>query len=202
MFPVYEVFGPTVGEDALAGVPTHVIRFGGFCAMTTDEIIAAVDDLPPGPSWASLNGDLGGLALGDVVSCLRQKLAMKVCVETPCSGWQDWLYAVDLLTISPKPGANVAETDAFMEKAYEVESNAILKVDVLDEADLVWAIEFFGCHRGLPAYLSFPPEFPFTRDEAVVARHADRYARLAYQAVTRAPFATVLPPLQVLVRRF
>lgn len=85
-FPVVEIFGPTIqGEGALAGRPTHFIRFGGCdyrCAWCDSapavlpeevrkaekldawEVINRVWALPVGPKWVTISG--GNPALHDL----------------------------------------------------------------------------------------------------------------------------------------
>jgi len=146
-FAVVEIFGPTLqGEGALAGVPSHFIRFGGcdfschWCdsahavlpenvrqasKMLTDEIIIAVLELRDlSADWVTLSGGNPALHdLGKLVEALHS-LQFKVAVETQGSMWKDWLSYVDQLTVSPKPPSSRMSNEylpTFMKKAIGVE---------------------------------------------------------------------------------
>lgn len=123
--PVVELFGPTIqGEGALAGLPTHFVRFGGcdyLCSwcdslhavlpaevranarkLTADDIVAELRG-PDTARWVTLSGGNPALFdLGPLVAALHEDGRL-VAVETQGSRWRDWLATVDCLTVSPKP---------------------------------------------------------------------------------------------------
>lgn len=123
-FPVMEIFGPTIqGEGALAGHLTHFIRLGGcghrctWCdtmwavdprqvrenrtMMTAVEIRKAVEELGYAP-WITFSGGDPCIHkhLDAVINELQEDYF--IAVETQGAVWQDWLYDVDLVTLSPK----------------------------------------------------------------------------------------------------
>lgn len=171
-FPVIETFGPTVqGEGALAGLPTHFIRFGGcdyrceWCdslfavlpaevraharKLTAAEIADDVRSLDGDPKWVTISGGNPALLdLGEVVDALHS-FGFRVAVETQGSIWKDWLLNVEMLTVSPKPpssgmatAAHSEQTVRFLERACELPPDRrSLKIVVFDDGDYLWARE-------------------------------------------------------------
>ncbi len=183
-FPVIETFGATIqGEGALAGLPTHFVRFGGcdyrcsWCdslyavtpalvrahgeRLTADDIVDRIQALNGAPEWVTLSGGNPALFdLGPLVTKLHGH-GYTVAVETQGSRWADWLDRVDCLTVSPKPpssrmvsAAHDAETTTFMERASVDRVGGALKIVVFDDADFDWACEFMQRWSGWPRYLS------------------------------------------------
>lgn len=182
-FPVVEIFGPTIqGEGALAGRPTHFVRFGGcdyacrWCdsshavlanevrraeRLTASEIVNRVCDLNDAPQWVTLSGGNPALlALNFVVSRLHDQ-GFKVAVETQGSKWKPWLRHVDQLTVSPKPpssGMSNEGLDNFIQEVaghWELfDQRTCLKVPVFDETDYLFARELHLQMEPLPFYLS------------------------------------------------
>lgn len=124
VFPVIEVFGPTIqGEGGMIGRLTHFLRMGGcghrcnWCdtmfavdprqvmenrtMMTADHIQAALLDCGDAP-WVTISGGDPCIHknLGGVVQAIKEHFM--VAVETQGAIWQDWLMDVDLITLSPK----------------------------------------------------------------------------------------------------
>jgi 7-carboxy-7-deazaguanine synthase len=135
LYPVIEVFGPTVqGEGAEAGVPTHFVRLGGcdyrcsWCdtmyavepqtvreraiRLSATDIVERLNGLDGRPEWVTISG--GNPALHELMPLVGalHDAGYRVGVETQGSVWRDWLGAVDRLTISPKPPSSGMATDA------------------------------------------------------------------------------------------
>lgn len=205
-WPVIEVFGPVIqGEGALAGAPTHFIRFGGcdyrcsWCdsmyavdpaqvrdnsvRMGVDEIVDRLDALGR-PAWVTLSGGNPAIhRLGPLVARLQDRF--RVCVETQGSKWRDWLADVDCLTVSPKgpsSGMDVRtdrDLDAFMRQVPgrgDLRDDA-LKIVVFDEEDLGWARQVFARYPRWPRYLSCgtDPPAPGETRDRTLRLLADRY---------------------------
>jgi 7-carboxy-7-deazaguanine synthase len=126
VYPVVEVFGPTVqGEGPDAGQPAYFVRFGGcdwrctWCdsmhavdparvrrhaeRLSTADILQRLEALRQGPQLVVLSGGNPALLqLGGLVDAL-QASGRRVAVETQGSVWRNWLRQVDRLVISPKP---------------------------------------------------------------------------------------------------
>lgn len=197
--PIAEIFGPTLqGEGALAGRPTYFLRVGGcdyacvWCdsdhavvpekvrdlerltqAQITGRLFAWVDK-HPGPNWLTISGGNPALYdLGEVVErwhWVMQDRDGKVAVETQGSRWQNWLYEVDLLTISPKPPSSEMPRGSdswapsremlskFMAKLGNADlggsKRVCLKVVVFDEADYEFARKVHRDYPLVPFYLS------------------------------------------------
>jgi 7-carboxy-7-deazaguanine synthase len=137
-FPIVELFGPTLqGEGALAGRPTHFVRFAAcdfrclwcdsshavlpeqFKAVSTmftaEEIIAGLQSLPGTPHWVTLSGGNPGLQrLGELVDLLHAA-GYDVAIETQGTTWQSWMTEVDMLTVSPKPPSSGMVNDDLLE---------------------------------------------------------------------------------------
>jgi len=190
VYPIVEIFGPTIqGEGALTGTVSHFIRFGGcdfscsWCdsahavlpenvraarKMRTSDIMATINALPPA-EWVTLSG--GNPALHDLtrlVSSLHQSHYM-VAVETQGSKWHEWLGAVDILTVSPKPPSSGMQNEylkTFLGRAqgyhepfgFQCCASMVLKVPVYDEVDLDWALNLHKTYNDIPFYLSIVTE--------------------------------------------
>ena len=153
-FPVVEIFGATLqGEGAMAGLPSHFIRFGGcdfachWCdsahavlvenvrkapQLAVSDIMRGVLSLPDlSADWVTLSGGNPALHdLGNLVGLLHST-GFKVAVETQGSRWKDWLRDVDMLTISPKPPSSRMVNPflpTFMEKAAQPHEEAEVSV--------------------------------------------------------------------------
>jgi len=180
-YPVVEIFGPTMqGEGALAGRMTHFVRFGGcdFACLWCDsapavlaeevrkaprlndsDIIAALDQLSGSPAWVTLTGGNPLLhKLGDLTRRLRLS-GFKVAVETQGTRFADWLYDVDLVTVSPKgpsagnvtPLASVAE---FVPLHRSRAGSLAFKVVIFNDDDYEYAAQVHAAHPRVPFYLS------------------------------------------------
>lgn len=162
-------------------MPTYFVRVGGcdyrcsWCdskhavdpvlvrrdaeKLTYEQIMARLWSLGAGPQWVTISG--GNPALLDLTDLVfHLHLAkMKVAVETQGSKWQDWLRAVDCLTVSPKPpssgmaGKTEKQLSKFMDKVDPSLGDA-LKIVVFDDADYEWAREVFQAYPQWPAFIS------------------------------------------------
>ena len=186
VFPVIEVFGPTIqGEGAMAGLPSHFIRFGGcdfschWCdsahavlvenvraaeKLSVTEIVTRVLRLPDNSAdWVTLSG--GNPALHDLSKLVEMLHGneFKVAVETQGSRWKDWLGSVDQLTVSPKPPSSRMSNEylpTFMNRAigpFEW-ATICLKVPVYDEEDLDFALGVHNQYPDVPFYISIVTE--------------------------------------------
>jgi 7-carboxy-7-deazaguanine synthase len=187
VYPVIEVFGPTLqGEGALAGLPSHFVRFGGcdftchWCdsahavlpenvrgamKLTVTDIVYQVLKLPSGTAtWVTLSGGNPVLhQLGNLVTALHRE-GFQVAVETQGSRWKDWLTQVDLLTVSPKPPSSrmvnggLPDFIAAYKRTADDASTLCLKIPVYDEADLDFALEIHDQYDEYPFFLSIVTE--------------------------------------------
>jgi len=179
--PVIECFGPTIqGEGALAGRPTHFVRFGGcdftcsWCdsshavlpaevrkaeKLTAHEIATRVAGLPGNPDWVTLSG---GNPLLHPLNFLVMRLhgfGFKVAIETQGSRWGDWVQNVDLITISPKPpssGMVNRDLDKFIAHlgGELIRPKVNLKVPIFSTEDLEFARRLHYKYFQFPFYLS------------------------------------------------
>ncbi len=227
-FPVIEIFGPTIqGEGAEAGLPTHFVRFGGcdyrcsWCdtmyavdpetvrataeRLATEDIVARVRALGPGPRWVTLSGGNPGLQRADELVHALHDAGFLVAAETQGSVWRPWLAGLDRLTISPKPPSSGMATErhaeqfaAFMSAAGTAVDRAVLKIVCFDGADLGWAKSVAAAYADFPLYLSAGTSVPAPTD----VRNAvgDRYRWLCEEVASDPDLATarVLPQLHVI----
>lgn len=227
LFPVVEIFGPTVqGEGPDAGTPAYFVRFGGcdfrcsWCdsmyavdpvvvkaearRLSPAQIIAELNALPAGPQLVVLTG--GNPAMFDLaplVDALRDH-DYAVAVETQGSIWRDWLTNVDCLVISPKPPSSGMASDEhraklvqFMERSANNRRRA-LKIVVFDEQDLEWTRDVARDYAGVPLYLSAGTDVGLADDETLAAlRTRFRWLCEAVSSLGELASARVLPQLHV-----
>ncbi|MCZ0755487.1 7-carboxy-7-deazaguanine synthase QueE [Anoxybacillus sp. J5B_2022] len=182
--PVLEIFGPTIqGEGMVIGQKTMFVRTAGcdyrcrWCdsAFTWDgSAKEEIQQMTAEAIWNELVA-LGGnrfshvtisggnpallKGLEELIELLKEK-EIRVALETQGSCWQDWFYAIDDLTISPKPPSSGMETDFavlddIIEKLVKAErkTNVSLKVVVFDDADFAYATYVHERYRSIPFYL-------------------------------------------------
>lgn len=133
--PVLEIFGPTVqGEGMVIGRKTMFVRTAGcdyhcsWCdsAFTWDGSAKnQIRRLSTADIWQELKA-IGGERfshvtlsggnpallpqLGELVTLLRSQ-GIATAVETQGSRWQEWLYDIDEVTLSPKPPSSGMSTN-------------------------------------------------------------------------------------------
>lgn len=184
VFPVIELFGPTVqGEGPDAGRPAYFVRFGGcdyrcsWCdslyavepaavranaaRMSTSEIRSALGALDGGPKLVVLTG--GNPALHDLEELVDSLQAdgFDVGAETQGSLYRPWLASVNRLVVSPKPpssgeasGRHADQLVKFIANAREAEAHLFLKIVVFDKRDLEFASELARAWPEVPIHLS------------------------------------------------
>ncbi len=182
--PVLEIFGPTIqGEGAVIGKKTVFIRTAGCdyeCAwcdsaftwdgtgkddiklMTTAEIVDELKKIGFGNfKHVTISGGNPALLkqLSELIDTLKN-LGFKVGLETQGSVWQEWMLAIDDLTISPKPPSSKMETDfsrlnVILERLTKRINfgHVSLKVVIFDENDLQYAKEVHKQFPDVPFYL-------------------------------------------------
>ena len=179
MFPVVEVFGPTIqGEGPDAGRPCLFIRFGGcdyrctWCdsmhavlpdlvrlapRLTSMEIIERVVCIALPPFTVVISG--GNPALHDLsglVDGLMQR-GYRVTVETQGTIHKPWLDTVDLVVVSPKPPSsgmttNWTRLDTFL--SGQALRSTVVKVVVGSDADYAYARAIRDRYWAFPMYVS------------------------------------------------
>lgn len=139
VFPVIEIFGPTIqGEGAVCGMQTHFIRFGGCdykCTMcdsmhavdkneiqknalllTADQIVLIIEKSLGNVKMVTYSGGNPALwELGPLTASLHLR-GYKVAIETQGTYYKEWIRSCDYVTVSPKgPGMGEKfEKDEFM----------------------------------------------------------------------------------------
>ncbi len=229
--PVIEIFGPTIqGEGAVIGVKTMFVRtYGcdyrcGWCdsAFTWDgsakdkvqlmepeailnELLELAGDNFDCVTISGGNPALIGESMADFVKLLHQR-GIQAAIETQGSRWQDWFYAIDVLTISPKPPSSGMVTD--WEKLDDIidklrlagKAAHSLKVVVFNEEDFAYARNVHRRYPEIPMYLQ-PGNEDVTEPGDISARLLGRLEWLfnlviADPAMNR---ARVLPQLHALI---
>ncbi|MGW8957514.1 7-carboxy-7-deazaguanine synthase QueE [Paenibacillus sp. NPDC055715] len=190
--PVLEVFGPTVqGEGMVIGRKTMFVRTAGcdyhcsWCdsAFTWDG--SAKDQirrLSAADIWQELQA-IGGTRfshvtlsggnpallpqLGELITLLRSQ-GIATAVETQGSRWQEWLYDIDEVTLSPKPPSSSMSTnwDVLDDIVSRLSNRKItgaspkpyagacsLKVVIFDDTDLEYARIVHERYPHVPLFL-------------------------------------------------
>lgn len=231
--PVMEIFGPTIqGEGMVVGQKTMFVRTAGCdysCAwcdssftwdgsgkhlitqMTAEEIWAELKRLGGnGFSFVTISGGNPALLrnLEELIALLKEN-NIKVCVETQGSKWQEWLYEIDELTISPKPPSSGMTTDytvlsALLEKLNKRNSkqHRSLKIVVFNEEDYAYAKNMHLRYPMIPFYLQVGNDDIETTNNPQLIRHLlEKYQALIDQVIADEELkdVKVLPQLHTLV---
>lgn len=188
--PVMEIFGPTIqGEGMVIGQKTMFVRTAGCdysCAwcdssFTWDgtgkdsiKMMEAQDiwkELKKqggdGFSFVTISGGNPALLknLSYLINLLKEE-NIQICLETQGSKWQDWFYAIDELTISPKPPSSKMDTDfnvldSIIRKLNQPPS---IKVVIFDDNDYQYARNVHQRYPDIPFFLQVGNEDIHTTD--------------------------------------
>lgn len=169
--PISEIYGPVIqGEGQVAGVPTVFVRVGGcdyrcswcdslyavlpehkstWTKMDAGEVLDAVKQLADPGCLITLSG--GNPALYDfgVFVDAAHHAGYRVAIETQGTKFDQWVYSLDSITVSPKPPSsgmqvNYDALDYWMnEWPYYVADRAI-KLVVFDEVDYQFAQRLYS----------------------------------------------------------
>lgn len=228
-----EIFGPTIqGEGMVVGQKTMFVRTAGcdyscsWCdssftwdgsgkhlivQMTAEEIWSELKRLGGnGFSFVTISGGNPVLLrnLEAVITILKEN-AIKIGVETQGSRWQEWLYDIDELTISPKPPSSRMTTDfnvlsEIIEKLINRKSgqHISIKIVVFNQEDYDYAKQVHLRYPMIPFYLQVGNEDITTTDNSLLISEL----LLKYQALIDMVIADeelrdvkVLPQLHTLV---
>ncbi|WP_042164555.1 7-carboxy-7-deazaguanine synthase QueE [Paenibacillus gorillae] len=225
--PVMEIFGPTVqGEGMVIGQKTMFVRTAGcdyscsWCdsaftwdgtgkdsirMMTASEIWTELRNIGgKGFSHVTLSGGNPALLANmDVLVELLQVEGIRIAVETQGSRWQNWLLAIDEVTLSPKPPSSGMLTDwtvldDIVGRLRAAERLYSLKVVVFDENDLEYAS---AVHRRYPDTAFFlqsgNDDLTETDNSIMLSKLTNNYERLVEQVMSRDDLSAVrvLPQL-------
>jgi 7-carboxy-7-deazaguanine synthase len=231
--PVIEIFGPTIqGEGMVVGQKTMFVRTAGcdyscsWCdssftwdgsgkhlivQMTAEDIWAELKRLGGnGFSFVTISGGNPALLrhLDRLVAILKEN-NIKIGVETQGSKWQDWLYDIDELTISPKPPSSGMTTDFSMltnilGKLRDRNRNQhiSLKIVVFNEEDYAYAKQVHLRYPAIPFYLQVGNDDIASLDnERLVSHLLEKYQTLINQVMSDEDLkdVKVLPQLHALV---
>lgn len=225
--PVMEIFGPTIqGEGMVMGQKTMFVRTAGcdyscsWCdsKFTWDGTGTSTSKQPGeiieelirigGKAFSHVTISGGNPALhkgiAELVDLCHQQ-GWKVAVETQASIWQDWLAAIDDITLSPKPpssgmSTDFAKLDFFIDKLQN--ANVSLKVVVFDQNDFAYAENLHQRYPAVPFFLQTGNEDTATTDDTqLVADLLQRYEQLIDYHIRSSVMndVKVLPQLHTLV---
>ena len=231
--PVMEIFGPTIqGEGMVVGQKTMFVRTAGcdyscsWCdssftwdgsgkelivQMTAEEIWSELKRIGGnGFSFVTISGGNPALLKNlDALVAILKEQGIKMGVETQGSRWQDWLYDIDELTISPKPPSSGMKTDFqvlsdILEKLEERNSHQkiSLKVVVFNQEDYAYAKQVHLRYPAIPFYLQVGNDDTASTDNAaLVGRLLEKYEALIDQVMVDDELmdVKVLPQLHALV---
>lgn len=200
--PVMEIFGPTIqGEGMVVGQKTMFVRTAGcdyscsWCdssftwdgsgkhlivQMTAEEIWSELKRIGGnGFSFVTISGGNPVLLrnLESLIALLKES-DMKIGVETQGSKWQEWLYDIDELTISPKPPSSGMITDFSVLSAIigklinrNSEQHISLKIVVFNQEDYEYAKQVHHRYPGIPFYLQVGNDEITTTDNPQLINH-------------------------------
>ena len=231
--PIIEIFGPTIqGEGMVVGQKTMFVRTAGcdyscsWCdssftwdgsgrhlivQMTAEEIWSELKHLGGnGFSFVTISGGNPALLRNlDTLVAILKEHDIKIGVETQGSKWQDWLYDIDELTISPKPPSSGMTTDFTMlsnilEKLRDRNSNQhiSLKIVVFDQEDYAYAKQVHLRYPAIPFYLQVGNDDITSMDNARLTSHLlEKYQKLIDQVMVDEELkdVKVLPQLHALI---
>lgn len=231
--PVIEIFGPTIqGEGMVVGQKTMFVRTAGcdyscsWCdssftwdgsgkqlivQMTAEEIWSELKRLGGnGFSFVTISGGNPALLRNlDMLIATLKDNNIKIGVETQGSKWQDWLYDIDELTISPKPPSSGMTTDFSMlsdilGKLRNRNSNqhTSLKIVVFNEEDYTYAKQVHAQYPNIPFYLQVGNDDITSMDNAQLISHLlNKYQSLIDRVMIDEELkdVKVLPQLHALV---
>lgn len=230
---VIEIFGPTIqGEGMVIGQKTMFVRTAGcdyscsWCdsaftwdgsgkslikQMTAEEIWTELKRLGGnGFSFVTISGGNPVLIrhLEALVRILKEN-DIRIGVETQGSRWQDWLYEIDELTISPKPPSSGMKTDftvltEIIDKlnARNGNQHISLKVVVFDEEDYEYAKKVHLRYPTIPFFLQVGNDDTTTKDQTKLVSHLlKKYESLINKVMADEELKNVkvLPQLHTLV---
>ncbi|ACT02936.1 7-carboxy-7-deazaguanine synthase QueE [Paenibacillus sp. JDR-2] len=229
--PVMEIFGPTVqGEGMVIGQKTMFVRTAGcdyscsWCdsaftwdgtgkddtrMLTASEIVGELRELG-GNTFSHVTLSGGNPALlknaDELVDALHRD-GVRVAVETQGSRWQDWLLAIDELTLSPKPPSSGMTTnwevlDEIVARLAGGSNPFSLKVVVFDEQDLAYAAKVHNRYPGVTFFVQTGNDDLIEGDNGkLAAKLIERYEWLIDQVMKREDMTNVrvLPQLHALV---
>lgn len=229
--PVIEMFGPTIqGEGAVIGVKTMFVRTYGcdyrcsWCdsaftwdgtakdkvrLMEADEIMSGLLKLAGGNfdcvTISGGNPALIGEGMGNFIALLHEQ-GIQAAIETQGSKWQNWFYAVDVLTISPKPPSSGMTTnldilDSIMSRMEEMgRSTHSLKVVVFDDTDYDYAKDIHQRYPEVQLFLQ-PGNDDVTEEGDISARLLSRLEWLFNKVIIDPAMnrVRVLPQLHALI---
>jgi len=228
-----EIFGPTIqGEGMVVGQKTMFVRTAGcdyscsWCdssftwdgsgkhlivQMTAEEIWSELKRLGGnGFSFVTISGGNPALLrnLEALIAILKEN-EIKIGVETQGSKWQEWLYDIDELTISPKPPSSGMTTDFFVLtdilgklKNRNSEQHISLKIVVFNQADYDYAKQVHLRYPTIPFYLQVGNDDITTTDNSRLITHLlEKYESLIDTVIADEELrdVKVLPQLHALV---
>lgn len=231
--PIMEIFGPTIqGEGMVVGQKTMFVRTAGcdyscsWCdssftwdgsgkhlivQMTAEEIWSELVRLGGnGFSFVTVSGGNPALLrkLDELIAILKEN-NIKIGVETQGSRWQEWLYDIDELTISPKPPSSGMITDFsvlsdIIEKlnARNSEQHISLKIVVFNKEDYEYAKQVHLRYPTIPFYLQIGNDDITTTDNPQLISHLlEKYQELIDWVIKDEELrdVKVLPQLHALV---
>ncbi|MFJ5770974.1 7-carboxy-7-deazaguanine synthase QueE [Psychrobacillus sp. NPDC093180] len=231
--PVMEIFGPTIqGEGMVVGQKTMFVRTAGcdyscsWCdssftwdgsgkhlivQMTAEEIWAELKRLGgDGFSFVTISGGNPVLLRNlEALIVLLKANNIKIGVETQGSKWQEWLYEIDELTISPKPPSSGMTTDfsvlsSIIEKLNNrnSEQHISLKIVIFNQEDYEYAKQVHLRYPAIPFYFQVGNDDITTTDNPRLVNHLlMKYEELIDQVIADEELrdVKVLPQLHALV---
>ena len=229
--PVIELFGPTIqGEGMVMGRKTMFVRTAGCdyqCAwcdsaftwngtekhqvrmMDPHEILHELMELGEDRfnhiTITGGNPALVGEPMERFIDLCHER-GFKLGLETQGSRIQDWFYAIDDLTLSPKPPSSGMPIDwgvldDIVRRLEERKVNFSLKIVVFDEADIAFATSVFSRYPQV-AQQFLQPGNARVNDLGDISEHLLDRLKWLFEVAIREPALNevrVLPQLHAMV---
>lgn len=217
MYPVAEIFGPTIqGEGIQMGRRTMFVRLAGcdfrcrWCdssyafepawasQQSPGEIVKQLAEMAPYCKTVTLTG--GNPLIHDLQPLIQslQADAYEIHVETQGSIWQDCLQQVDMINLSPKPPSSGMHLKKLVLDKFIANAKAVqLKVVILTEEDYHYARQLHQTYPDIPMVMQVCNE----ADSDSIERLMIKYRALVNMIMTDEGIrdqVRVLPQMHVL----
>lgn len=217
MYPVIEIFGPTIqGEGINLGQRTMFVRLAGcdFRCRWCDSLFALDDSevnhmrapmilkrlrtLAPHCTTVTISG--GNPCIHDLEPLINElwDAGYAIQVETQGSVWQDCLANADIINLSPKPpSSGMHSADLDLEPFFQHPDKVQLKLVVLTLEDYQYAQELHQRYPGIPMVLQACNEVDRDTESNLLGKYRSLVEIVANDSIM-SDGVRVLPQMHVL----
>ncbi|MGI5910983.1 MAG: 7-carboxy-7-deazaguanine synthase QueE [Syntrophomonadaceae bacterium] len=198
MYPVVEVFGPTIqGEGIYTGLRTMFIRLAGcdfrcqWCDTTyamdknlphlsPKNIVKQINLLAPYCKIVTITGGNPCIHDLDPLITILHDTSYEIHLETQGSIWQDCLKKVDMINLSPKPpSSGMQHRELALTKFVTNADNIQFKIVVLTLEDYKYAQELHQQYPDIPMVLQVCQEVKRDTINNLMAKYRSLVAKIS-----------------------